>query len=140
MFVVFCDMSHLTEFSKHKRLVGLSASSCVLYFVYSVLCLNTNVENKCSNFNMSSFGLYCLSIQRKKKQSISQTRVRFSSMKNNRKAQAITVHQTFFRTVRELSPKCGCFFGFYKSAEGKVNKDSYPVSRTCRKKISATGG
>lgn len=112
----------------------------LLCFVYSVVCLNTNIENKCSHFNMLSFGLYCLSIQRKKKQSINQTRVNFSSIKKRQESSGNHGPSDFFCMVRELSPKCGCFYGFYKSAEGKVNKDSYPVSRTSRKKISATGG
>jgi len=47
--------------------------------------------------------------------------------------------QDIFPTTKCTKSEVWSYFGFLKNAEGQLVEDSYPVCRTCRKKVAAKG-
>jgi len=45
-----------------------------------------------------------------------------------------------FQPSKRTKSEVWSYFGFYKSADGNLIEDGYPVCSTCRKKIAVKGG
>lgn len=47
--------------------------------------------------------------------------------------------QDLYLPAKRTRSEVWTYFGYYKNAEGQLIEDTFPVCRTCKKKVSAKG-